>query len=250
MEPAPSVAKEGSAFGRMFNVLAAPGEVYQEIKEQPVNHANWILPAIVWMITGITCIFVLFSQDWAMYEIRKGQQKAMEQQVRAGKMSQEQADAAAQFMERFGPIAVRIGGALSISVMAFAVPFFWGFIVWLVGVKVCKGDFEYMKGVEAAGLANIIYALAGIIGTLASMVMGKFIYLSAAFSLKEFDFANKQHFALAAINPFYLWFAAVIAMAVAVFSGASWAKAAAWVLIIWAATRAILIAINLGQFTL
>jgi hypothetical protein len=76
MEPAPSVAKEGSAFGRMFNVLAAPGEVFQEIKEQPVNHANWIVPAIVWSITGITCILLLFSQDWAMYEIRKGQQKA------------------------------------------------------------------------------------------------------------------------------------------------------------------------------
>ncbi|HUS36739.1 MAG TPA: YIP1 family protein [Verrucomicrobiae bacterium] len=250
MEPPPSVAKEGSAFGRMFNVLAAPGEVYQEIKEQPVNHANWIVPAIVWALTGITCILLLFSQDWAMYEIRKGQQKAMDQQVRAGKMSQQQADQAAQFMERFMPIMVKVGGAVTILIMAFGLPFFWGFVIWLVGVRALKADFEYMKGVEAAGLANIIYAVAGIIGTLISMAMGRFVYLSAAFSLKEFDFTSKQHFALAAINPLYLWFAAVIATAVAVFCGASWGKAAAWVLGIWIISRAILIVINLGQFTM
>lgn len=250
MEPAPSVAKEGSAFGRMFNVLAAPGEVYEEIKEQPVNHANWIVPAIVWTITGITCILLLFSQDWAMYEIRKGQQKAMEQQVSAGKISREQADQAAQFMERFMPVMVKVGGSVTILIMAFGLPFFWGFVIWLVGARVFKADFEYMKGVEAAGLANIIYAVAGIIGTLVSLAIGRFVYLSAAFPIKEFDFTSRQHFALAAINPLYLWFAAVIATAVAVFSGASWAKAAAWVLLIWIASRAILILVKLGQFTL
>jgi hypothetical protein len=250
MEPAPSVAKEGSAFGRMFNVLAAPGEVYQEIKERPVSHANWVLPAIVWTITGIVCAFLLFSQEWAIYEIRKGQEKAMEQQVRSGKLTQEKADQSAAAMERYGPLIMRLFISASTAVMAFALPFFWGFLIWLLGVKVFKADFDYMKGVEAAGLANIIYALAGIVGTLVSLAMGRFVYVSAAFPIKEFDFTNKQHFALAAVNPLYLWFAVVIATAVAVFSGASWAKAVAYVLGIWIVTRVLLVAINLGQFTM
>ena len=185
-----------------------------------------------------------------MYEFRKGQEKAMEQQVRSGKITQQQADQGAAFMERFGPLMMRIGASVAITVMAFGLPFFWGFIIWLLGVKVFKADFDYMKGVEAAGLANIIYALAGIVGTLVSLAMGRFVYLSAAFPIKEFDFTNKQHFALAAINPLYLWFAVVIATAISVLSGASWAKAVAYVLGIWIVTRVVLVAINLGQFTM
>jgi hypothetical protein len=107
-----------------------------------------------------------------------------------------------------------------------------------------------MKGVEAAGLASIIYAISGLIGALVSLAFGKFVYLSAALAVKEFDFTNKQHFAMAALNPFYLWYAGVIALAIAVFSGASWMKAFVWVLAIWIVTRVLLISINMGQFTM
>jgi hypothetical protein len=89
-----------------------------------------------------------------------------------------------------------------------------------------------------------------LVGALISLAFGKFIYLSAALALKEFDFTSKQHFALAALNPFYLWYAGVIALAISVYSGASWVKAFAWVLVIWIVTRALLISINMGQFTM
>jgi len=250
MEPTPLVPEEGSAFGRMFNVLAAPGDVFREIKERPVNHANWVVPAITWSIIGIACIFLLFSQDWAMYEVSKAQEKAMQEQVRRGKMKQEQADQALEMTRRFMPVMVKVGGTLATLVGAFGCPFFWGFVIWFLANKVFKADIEYMKGVEAAGLALIIYALAALLGTLFSMVMGKLAYLSPAYFLKEFDFTNKLHFALAALNPFYVWFAAVIATATAALSGVSWGKAAVWVFGLWIGVRAVLIAINLGQMVM
>jgi hypothetical protein len=248
--PLPPVEQEGSAFGRMFNVLAAPSEVFAEIKERPVEHSNWVIPAIIYSVIGIACVFLLFSQDWALYEVSKTQEKAMHEQVRRGKMKQEQADQALEMTKRFMPVVVKVGGSLGALVSAFACPFFWGFVIWIFGNKLFKADFEYMKAVEAAGLANIIYALAVLVSTLVSMVVGKLTYLSLAFFLPEFDFTNKLHFAMAAVNPFYLWFAAVIACAMAKLSGVSWIKAAACVFGLWIGFRAILIAVGLGQMVM
>jgi hypothetical protein len=241
---------EGSPFGRMVNVLAAPSEVFAEIKERPVEHSNWLVPAIVSLFLGIAGVLLLFSQDWAMQEIQRAQDKAMRQQVAQGKLKQEQADQAQEMMKRFMPVMVKVGGSVATTVYAFGGPFFWGFVIWLLGVKVFKADFEFMKAVEAAGLASIIFALSGLIGVLFSFAMGKLTYVSGAFFLKEFDFNSRAHFALAAINPFYIWYAAVMASAVATLSGVSYVKAAAWIFGIWILWRVALISINLGQFTM
>jgi len=234
----------------MFNVLAAPGEVFTEIKERPVEHSNWLIPGVVWTIVGMAMVFLLFSQEWAMREISKAQTKAMEQQVAKGKMTQQAADQAEQMMKKIMPVMVKVGGSIATALYAFGSPFFWGFIIWFLGVKIFKADFEYMKAVEAAGLANIVYILTAIVSTLISLVLGKLTYLSLAFFLSEFDFTNKMHFAMAAVNPFYLWFAGVIASATAILSGVSWMKAAAWIFGMWLLTRALFILIGMGQFVM
>jgi hypothetical protein len=250
MDTAQRADEEGSAFGRMFNVLAAPGEVFQEIKERPVNHANWIVPATVWAVVGIACVLLLFSNQWAMTEILRTQEKAMQQQVSQGKMRQADADKAQEIMEKFMPIFVKVGGAVMTLTYAFGVPFFWGLVIWLVGTKAFGADFEFMKAVEAAGLGLLIYAVASVVSTLAAMAAGKFIYLSAAFGLEQFDYTKREHFALAAINPFYLWYVTIMTTALAKLSGASWAKAAGWCFAVWIVSRAVLILLKLGQFTM
>src|SRR5881394_3615685 len=92
MDANPAMAHEGSAFGRMFNVFPAPGEVFQEIKEREVSHANWILPALVWMIIGGAAVVLLFSLETFQYEMKKQQEKQIQLQVKKGKMTQAQAD--------------------------------------------------------------------------------------------------------------------------------------------------------------
>jgi hypothetical protein len=250
MDTAQRVNDEGSALGRMFNVLAAPGEVFQEIKERPVNHANWLLPASVWAVVGIACVLLLFSNQWAMNEILRAQEKAMQQQVSNGKMRQADADKAQEMLEKYMPMIMKVGGAVMTLTYAFGVPFFWGVVIWLVGTKVFGADFEFMKAVEAAGLASLIYVLATVVATLAALAAGKLVHISAAAALDEFDFTKKQHFALAALNPFYIWYAAIVATALAKLSGASWPKAAAWCFGVWILSRAVLILLNMGQFTM
>src|SRR4051794_24774663 len=92
MDANPAVA-EGSALSRMFNVLPAPGEVFQEIKEQPVRHSNWLIPACVWTAFGIAAVVLMFSIESFRYEIRKQQEKEILRQMERGKIPREQGQA-------------------------------------------------------------------------------------------------------------------------------------------------------------
>ena len=232
---------EGSAFGRMFNVLAAPREVFEEIKNREVQNANWIVPAIVSMVIGITVVMILFSQESFMRPMLKAQEKGFDDAVAQGKMSQQAADDMQKKMAGWMPVAMKVIGGVSVAIISFAVPFFWGFVTWLVGVRVFKADFEYMKGVEMSGLATIIYTLAGLIGCLLALSMNRMVGPTPALFLPEIDLANRGHIALSALNVFYFWFAAVIAVSISVLANVSWGKAAAWVLGIWVLIRALLL---------
>jgi hypothetical protein len=239
MEPTPLVAKEGSALGRMFNVLPAPGETFAEIKERPVNHANWILPAVVWMLIGGAIVWLMFSMESFRYEIKKQQEKAIQQQVEKGKIKQDQAD---QILANMPPWVMDVAKVFAIivtAVYAFALPFFWGFVVWFLCVNVYKVDIEYMKGVEAAGLASVIYLLAAVIGGLLSLTLGKMTFASPAFFVKDFDMTNRSHMMLAALNPFYLWFMVVLAVSISVLANVPLKRTLPWCLGIWVVLRAL-----------
>jgi hypothetical protein len=241
---------EGSAFGRMFNVLAAPSEVFEEIKGREVQHSNWVVPGVVATVIGIVAVLILFSQESFLYEIRKMQSKAMEDAVQKGKMPREAKEAFEKNPPAWLPMVMKVSGSVMAVMFAFGVPFFWGFFVWLFGTKVFKADFEYMKAVEAVGLTSIIYVVAGIIGVLASLSLNKMISISPAYFLAEADMTSKAHLGLMALNPFYFWFLGVVAVSMSVLGNGSWAKAAGLLLVVWLLHRAALIAINLGQFVM
>jgi hypothetical protein len=223
----------------MFNVLPAPGEVFQEIKEREVAHSNWILPALVWMIIGGAAVILMFSHETFQYEMKKQQEKQIQMQVKRGKMTQDQAD---QVMANMPPWVMKVAqyvAAASVGIVAFLTPFFWGFIVWLLASVVYKADVEYMKGVEAAGLASMIYVLAALFGSLVSVATGKLTIISPAYFVENFDMTNRNHMMLAALNPFYLWYGAVIAVSISVLANVPLRKPLVWCLLVWVGLRAL-----------
>jgi hypothetical protein len=244
MDTAPSSnTPSGSVFSRMFNTVAAPGEVFAQIKDRHISHANWLVPALVHMVIASVMVLLLFSQESFMYEIKKQQSKAMDQQVAQGKMTRAQADQFEAASAGWMPVVMKVMAVLSSIMYAFGVPFFWGFIIWLLCDKVFHADVEYMKGVEAAGLALIIQTIAVIISTLVSLSLNKMISLTPALLMGDFDFTNRVHLVLAAINPFYIWYALAVAVSISVMANVSFKRAAAWTLGIWVIHRAILLAI-------
>ena len=247
----PPVPESTSLVSRMVNTFASPGEVFEEVKRTPNQSTNWIVPAILAAVVGVIATVLIFSQPTIKRQIREQQEKAFQQQVNAGKMTQQDADKILEGMEKFMGPMMMIGGSAAALAMAFGRVFLWGLVMWLIARWVFKIQISYLKAVGVAGLVTLIMTLGGIVQLLLGVILGKMMAgVSLALFLKEFDFTKRTHFLLGAVNVFKLWSMVLLGLGLARFTGSSWAKSTLFMLIYWAVFSLILIGIGLGQFTL
>ena len=236
--PQPSM----SLAGRLFNVFATPGEVFESIRGTRVSTANWLVPALVLIAVSWIGVWLVFSQDSIQQQLRELTDQAIEKSIQKKHLSDEQAEQARAVGAKFAGVGQKISGFAAPVFAGLAIPFWWGLIIWLVGTKALKGDFSYMKGVEVAGLGGMIGVLDSIIRLLLILIMGNlFASPSLTLFVKQFDPQNPVHSLLAAVNVMTFWVLAVRAIGLARLSGASLGKAAAWVFGIWAVLTGIMI---------
>ncbi len=154
-ESAPS--EPSSLTDRLTNVIAAPGEVFEEIKNTPVRTSNWLVPMLLSCIVTALYIGVAFSQPAILRGMQDQRQQAMQKQVSAGKMTQAQADQASAMTEKFmTPTIMTIFGGGAAVLAAVCGLFLMAVGAWLA-LKWCAGaTLDYMKVVEVCGLALVI----------------------------------------------------------------------------------------------
>jgi hypothetical protein len=243
-EPQPEAPQPPSMslWGRLLNVFATPGDVFQEVKDAKVSTANWLVPALILIVISWVSSFVIFSQPSINHQLSEMTEQAIQKQVESSKMSEQQAEQARAMGEKWAGISAKIGAAIVPVFYGFVTPFFWGLILWGVGVGLLKAKFPYMKAVEVVGLANMIGVLEVILRTLLVVGMGN-LYASTSLVLlvKQFDPQNTVHSILTMVNVMTFWLLAVRGIALARLSGASFAKALAWVFGIWVAYTGLLV---------
>jgi len=234
-----------SLAGRLLNVFAAPGDVFEEVKNSKPSPANWLVPAMLLIVISWLSAWLVFSQASVRQQLNDLANKAIDKQVEKGKLSSSQAEQARQAAEKLTGLSYTIGAVAGPVFGAFASPFWWGLILWLSGAKALKGNFPYLKAVETAGLANMIMVLEVVVRTLLILVTGNlFAAPSLALTVKEFDPQNTVHSLLAVVNVMLFWVLIVRSIGLARLSGASVGKAAVWVFGIWAAYTGTLIGLG------
>jgi Yip1 domain len=232
--------------GRLLNVFATPGDVFEEVKRAKDSAANWLVPAVILILVSWAAAALIFSQDSIKHQLSDITGQAIDKQVQSGHLTEQQAEQARAAGEKWAGIASRIGAGVMPVLVGFVMPFLWGLIVWLVGAKVLKGGFSYMKAVEVVGLGNMILVLDTVVRTLLIVGLGN-LYASPSLALlvKEFDPQNTVHALLGIVNVMTFWLLAVRAVGLARLSGASFARAAAWVFGIWAAYTGVFLGLGL-----
>jgi hypothetical protein len=248
LEPSVDVQKPTtSLLSRLFNVLAAPGEVFEEVKNSKPSAANWLVPALILAVVGAVSMLVIFSQPVVIQQIREQRQQAFDQQIKAGKMTQADVDKAMPIVEMVTKISVAVGAMIG----PFIHIFWWALVLWLMASLVLKIKIPFMKAAEVAGLATMILVLGAIVATLLTVITGKLgATLSPALAISDFDLKNKLHMLLAALSVFNLWLVWVSASGLSRLTGATFIKALLTVGIYWLAFTLLLIGIGLGQFVL
>jgi len=132
--PESVVAPSTSVAARLVNVFATPGEVFEEIKNRPVEAANWFVPLLLSALFGVICCVVIFSQDTILQQMREAQEGAMEKKLE--KMSKEQQEKVREMAAQFSsPGVMKLFGSVGAVVGSIAWLFFLALLVWLLGTR-------------------------------------------------------------------------------------------------------------------
>ena len=217
-EPASSPpVPESSLPGRLLNVFSAPSEVFEGMKGKLPMVSNWLVPAVLFVLVGAVSAVVIFSRPNIQQQIREQQSKKIDEMVKAGKMSQADADRAQEMAEKFtGPTMMAAFGILFAAIAAFVRLLWWALLLWLSARWILKRNPGYLKMLEVAGLASMIVVLGGVVTLLLTAISGRmFMTPSLALMVSDFDMSRKQHLLLAAANAFYLWQVVVFAIGLA-----------------------------------
>jgi hypothetical protein len=236
-----------SLAARLFNVFAVPGEVFDDVKTSRPSTANWLVPTLTFILVSWIGAWVIFSQDSIKAQLSDITEKAFAKQVEKGKLSKQQAENAQRTAEKMAVVVAAIGAVTVPLFVAFGTAFWGGLIVWLAGNKGLKSNFTYMKGVEVAGLANMIGALGEVVRILLVVVLGN-LYAAPGLVLlaKNVDPQSPIFMILSVFNLILFWELGVRSVGLARLSGASFGKAAVWVFGIWAAITGLFVGIGLA----
>jgi len=208
--------------------------VFDEVKTSVASSANWLVPTLLLIVVGWIATAFIFTNPAIQQQMRDMTDQALQKQFANTNLPQEKIEQAKETAANIARISQTIGAYVAIPFMVFFGTFFWGLVIWFLGVVVFKARFPYMKAVEAAGLVNILGILDSVIRTLLILVMGNvFAAPSLMLLVKGFDAQNTLHNVLGALELFTLWILVARAIALSRLSGVSVAKAAAWIFGIW-----------------
>jgi len=226
---------------KFIGILSSPGEVFEHVASYPEKqNSNWGVPIVATILMMIIYTFVVFKQPAIQDQMSTIQNKAMQQRVADGKMTQEQMEKAMEFAPKGGSPMFLIFGSLGSVVTAFLMLFIYSGLYWLGGKYIASAQAPFSKVLEVYGLS--LYVV--VIGTLVSMVtvvaMGS-IYAqpSLALAISDFNPMNKVHKLLNAINIIEFWQMFVLGVGLSKIWKASLGKSLGVVVGVWVVWNAI-----------
>jgi len=228
LNPSPPPSEPSSLTDRLTNVIAAPTELFEEIKNKPAQTGNWLVPLVLVCLAGILYAVMAMSQPGVLRGIEDSRDKAMQKQVAAGKITQAQADKAGEVTTRFlTPTVLKIfgaGGAVCASVSGL---FLFATMIWLL-LKICTAArLGYMKAVEVCGLAPVIDIPQKIIRTwLVTWKENMLVTVSPTLFVASPDMHTKRDIFLTMIDPIDFWWLAVLSLGVSKVASISYRTAA------------------------
>jgi hypothetical protein len=139
-----------------------------------------------------------------------------------------------------------VGGAVGSFLGCFVSVFGWGLLLWLIGRFVLRGQLDFMRAVEVAGLASAISALDTLIRLLLALVSSNPLAApSLAMFMKDPDPSGLLYSLLSLANIMTFWVLAVRSVGLAKLAGVGFSRAAVWVFGCWGVLMGLLI--GLGQ---
>jgi hypothetical protein len=254
---AASPPRATSLAARLLNVFAVPGEVFAEVKVGRVCIGNWLVPALLSAIVAVFTAVVIVSHpafQRQMQSLTERQAKVVDQQVKAGKIKQSDANRAMSVVRVImQPATIKTLASMAVAGIGIARVFWWAFILWLLSRLFLKVRLGYPKTLEVAGLGVMISVLGSIV-TLLLMVNLPTLFATPnlASAISDLEAVRKSPLLLGAANVFAFWLIGVLSVGLAKLAGVPFLRAAWLVFAAWLIQESVfvLLASMFGQFAL
>jgi hypothetical protein len=246
--PVTEPAEEMSMTDKFINVISAPGDLFAYVAREGKKSANYTIPLLVSIVMSVIFMLVVFSQQSIKDEMGAQQERAMQQRVEQGKITQEQADAARERMPAPGGAIFLVFGSIGVIVVTLVLFFGTSLVYWLAGKYAFKSPAPYSKVVEVVGLTSYIMVIGSILTMIIVVAMGS-INAGPHLGLLvggAFDPLNKTHKLLASINLVTLWYLAVVAIGLSKIFSIPQMKAYITVGILWVLFVAATVGMSFG----
>jgi len=223
--PAPS-----SLVAKLFDVLASPGEVFDEVIAAPPRLGNWLVPTLLAVLASLILLRAMSNEG--------GPVAAMPQvgEAQAGTLD------TAAIQPDPGSVGSQKLSALITCAGAFAGTFWSAFLLWFIGRALLRIRFSYLKTVEVAALAGMILALGAIVTALLIGAVGDPAARPAlSVFVRHLPTSDPVRLLLDTFNFFHLWAITVLAIGLSRLSRVSLKESAFWVFGYWLVARLALI---------
>jgi hypothetical protein len=246
LESTPEVAQPPatSLAARLLNVFAIPGEVFAGVKVSRISTGNWLVPVLLLMIVGVFTAVVVVSQpafQKQIHELTERQAKALDEQVKAGKVKQVDAERAMALTRAITtPASLKSLFTVGAAVVGITRVFWWAFVLWLLGQLFLKVQFGYPKALEVAGLGLMISVLGAVVMLLLMVNLPTlFSSPSLAFAAGDFETSRQSLLLMGAANVFSVWLLGVLSIGLAKLAGVPFLRAAWFVFAAWAIQQSV-----------
>lgn len=156
-----------SLLARLLNMLAIPSRVFEEVIPARHRVLNWLIPALLAGAIGAASAVLVAAQPQFQKAVRERQERVIEKQVEAGKMTRAEADSTLAWLRKLAqPGVLKLLGAFGAVLGSLTRVCWWGLVLWAIGRWLLHAPVALPKAIEVAGLASMILVV-GSVATLA-----------------------------------------------------------------------------------
>ena len=200
-----------SLLSTLANILACPGEVFEELAVAPHRAWHWIVPTLLVAMTSVALAVAIAPQ---------GQDIALVGQIPG--------------VEKGTSARLPLFLAAMLTLVAFAATGWSALVLWFIGRVFLNARFSYGKAVEVVGLTGCIVALGALVTTLLVTASGNPDARPAlSFLFGHPPAGSPVRAVLGGLDAFHLWATWVLAIGLSKLSGASFKESAFWAFGYW-----------------
>lgn len=201
-----------SAMDAIAGVITDPSETYEAVNASPRKH-YWFYGIILYLIVFLVSTFLFYSDEELSNKMLTTEmaivEETFEQNIKDGKMTRQDADNALELTKKI----FFIRGYLLAVFYPFLLLFLLS-IVYLVGLKIMKANFDYINLLNAIGLASVALAIGAIVSTVVSILRGSLSPVGLNLILSRDMIGNYLYTLLGGMDFFTIWFYLLVAIGI------------------------------------